>query len=256
MHADQIESLTENEQRNAFHMPHSSRRRHLYHLRLSAFICGYSLIFGIMSGCHLGGVITPPAYVEQPTTIYLKLDARHSAIAFPRDSVRYVEYSFGAWRWFAYADTRWPVAIGSLGGFMQSTLQSNEYPVSGGVPLTKFEVAFIPITVDRRRADALRMELDARFARRADTFHYNEAYDMYFVEDREHYWIFNNCNQVTAQWLRRLGCHVGGWTLTNDFRVHRTGGRALSSRTVRRRDLPVVMRGFAGSRGERTYHYR
>ncbi len=175
----------------------------------------------LMSGCHLGGVITPPMFVDQPTTIYVKLDARHSGIAFPRDGVRYVEYSFGAWRWFAYADTRWPVALGSLGGLMQSTLQSNEYPVFDDEPMTKYESAFIPITVDRRRADALRMELDARFARRANTFHYNELYDMYFVHDDERYWIFNNCNQVTARWLRRLGCRVDGLTATNNFRVAR-----------------------------------
>ena len=68
----------------------------------------------------------------------------------------------------------------------------------------------------------MRLELDARFARRADTFHYNERYDMYFVHDHERYWLFNNCNQVTARWLRRLGCRVGGLTLTNDFRVLRS----------------------------------
>jgi hypothetical protein len=178
----------------------------------------------LTTGCRLGAVVTPPTDVDQPVTIYVKLDARHSAIAFPLTGDRYREYSFGAWRWFAFADTRWPVAVGSLGGFMQSTLQSNEYPVINGLPMTKYEVAFFPIAVQRARADALRMELDARFIRSASTYRYNELYDMHFVEDHEHYWIFNNCNQVTARWLRRLGCEVDGLTLTNDFTV--VGGGA------------------------------
>lgn len=182
--------------------------------RSSAFICGLILF---LTGCTT--TVIPPAYVSEPTTIYLKMDARHSGIVFPRSEFQYVEYSFGAFRWFAYADTRWPVAVGSLGGFMQSTLQTNELPVVDGRPAAIPQVNLVPITVERRRADALRMELDARFARQHDTYVYNELYDMSFVEDAEHYWVFNNCNQVTGRWLARLGCTVNGWALTNDFVV-------------------------------------
>ena len=191
----------------------SPARLHLHRLLL---LCGFTFI---LCGCRLGGIVTPPAHVESPATVFLKLDARHSGIAFPVGAGRFREYSFGAWRWFAVPDTRWPVALGSLGGVMQSTLQTNEYPSNNGVPLTRYDAEFIPIAVDARRADALRMELDARFARQFATYRYNELYDMHFVQDHEHYWMFNNCYQVTGRWLRRLGCRVDGLTLTNDFRL-------------------------------------
>jgi hypothetical protein len=176
-----------------------------------------AMLIVLTAGC--GGVVHPPKQVDQPTKIFLKLDARHSAIMFPRTEDHYVEYSFGAFRWFAHADTRWPIATGSLLGFMQSTLQSDEVPIVDGVPQTVAQRGFHPIIVDRRRAEALRMELDARFNRNRDTYHYNELYGMSFVVDDEPYWVFNNCNQVTAMWLRRLGCRVEGLTLTNAFRV-------------------------------------
>jgi hypothetical protein len=133
-----------------------------------------------------------------------------------------VEYSFGAWRWFAYGDTRWPVAVGSLLGFMQSTLQSQEYPAGAAghgtapdVPL----VRYLRFEAERGQVEALRDGLDARFRRNIDTFHYNSEYDMTFVHDDEHYWVFNNCNQVTARWVRQLGARVDGMALTNAFRL-------------------------------------
>lgn len=184
------------------------------HRRSSAFIGGLILL---LTGCTT--TVTPPAHVSDPTTIYLKMDARHSGIVFPRSEYQYVEYSFGAFRWFALADTRWPVAVGSLSGFMQSTLQTNELPVVDGRPAAIPQVKLVPIIVERSRADALRMELDARFARQIHTYVYNELYDMSFVEDAEHYWVFNNCNQVTGRWLARLGCGVNGSALTNEFLV-------------------------------------
>ncbi|MCS7033502.1 MAG: DUF2459 domain-containing protein [Phycisphaerae bacterium] len=171
----------------------------------------------LVAGCTT--LVTPPQHVEKPVTVFLKLDAAHSAVLLPRSETDYVEYSFGAFRWFALGDTRWPVGVASLLGLMRSTLQATTVEIRDGLPLTVAQHGVLPLRVERARAEALRMELDARFLRQVDTYHYNDRYNMSFVQDREHYWFLNNCNQVTARWLRRLGCHLTGFGLTNDFRL-------------------------------------
>jgi hypothetical protein len=169
----------------------------------------------LLVGC--GGTLHPPAWVEQPTTIYVKIDYRHSSLLLPRHTVGLVEYTYGDWRYFALADTGLWVGLVALLGSPQATLGRRD-PASHA-EAEQPGVRILPVVVDRRRADALAMTLEARFRRRVATLHYNDRYNLWFVKDPERYHLLNNCNHVTARWLRQLGCRVDGLTITNDFRL-------------------------------------
>lgn len=176
---------------------------------------------GACAGC--GATVRPPIAVDRPTTIYLVAEGRHSSILLPlRSPARspfaggeFVEYTFGDWRWFVEVDTRWHVGLRAMLGSPRSTFgrRTTDAPPP----------AAHAITVDRRRADALQIELEARFTRGAWRTPggpvYNADYDLWFVDDAEPYHVLNNCNHLTARWLRRLGCVVRGAAITNDFRV-------------------------------------
>jgi hypothetical protein len=164
-------------------------------------------------GC--GARITPPARVLEPRTVFLQTEARHSSIVLPNDDGRWVEYTYGDWHWFALIDTRWQVAVRAMLGSPQATFGRRTYP-SHPESLT---VTLRPIVVESSRVRALRTELEARFSRRAEASIYNAEYGIWFVPDDERYHVFNNCNHLTARWLRRLGCQVSGWSLTNRFSI-------------------------------------
>jgi hypothetical protein len=176
-----------------------------------------------LAGC--GGTIHPPAHVDEPTVIYAKSEGRHSSILLPAGRAHppgtLVEYTYGDWRWFALVQTRWDVALVAMFSSPQATLGRRIVapPQPGELPDASEGVMILPITVDRRRAEALRLTLDARFGRGIETLMYNPTYKTWFVHDAERYHASNNCNHLTARWLRRLGCRVEGATFTNDFRL-------------------------------------
>lgn len=175
------------------------------------------LILALLAlGC--GGTIRPPAHVDRPVTVYVKTDVRHASVLLPRPrGTGYVEYTYGDWRYFALADTRLAAGVAALLASPQATLGKREHPPKFAEQLNGARL--LPVTVDGRRAEALAMTLEARFRRRSDTLLYNDLYGVAFVKDDERYHLFNNCNHITARWLRTLGCRVDGLTITNDFRL-------------------------------------
>lgn len=185
----------------------------------------FGLLILLTGGC--GAVVTPPNRVDHPATVYLHIEGRHSSLLLPVDALgpqsrhgrsTWVEYTYGDWRWFALMDTRPIVAARAVFGSPQATFGRR---FVGSPPETA-----VPIIVDRARVDALQLELAARFARgQAHTpggALYNPAYDLFFAHDRERYHALNNCNHLTARWLRRLGCRVDGPAITNRFNVRPT----------------------------------
>ncbi len=80
----------------------------------------------------------------------------------------------------------------------------------------------MPLQVERAAAGKLVVELEARYAKHAETEIYNGLYRMYFVRDSEHYGLFNNSNMMAARWLREMDCTTCGWSMFSKFK--RCGG--------------------------------
>ena len=69
------------------------------------------------------------------------------------------------------------------------------------------------------RAIALRTRLQSDIDEHALSMLYSAAHRMYFARNDEHYWAFHNCNHLTADWLRDLGCKVDGFVLFSNFEM-------------------------------------
>jgi hypothetical protein len=80
---------------------------------------------------------------------------------------------------------------------------------------------FESFVVERDAAEALRNKLEATFTARVEE-RVQQAYTaMDFVPDDNSYWLFDNCSDACAEWLRELGCTVS-WV---PIRLDLTGRR-------------------------------
>ena len=69
------------------------------------------------------------------------------------------------------------------------------------------------------KAAIVREQLTDQFNRHRDTMIYNDYHHLNFVRDDGHYWFAHNCNHLTAEWLRELGCQVEGCVLYSNFEM-------------------------------------
>lgn len=164
--------------------------------------------------------VRPPENVRNPVTVQVVDYGKHAGLVLPAGNGKWVEYSWGDWRFFAMADTSVPSGVRALLASDASTV-SRRY-VSQTVTFDELKRDWgvqrvIAFQVERDRANRLLGELTARFDRRIDTAFYNKDYGQDFTQDKRHYWLLYNCTHETAAWLRELGCRVKGWSLMSEF---------------------------------------
>jgi hypothetical protein len=172
------------------------------------------------SGCT--NTIHPPTSPSDAVPVYVTNYGKHSSVVLPLKEGGYVEWGFGDWNWFALNKTSPLDAIRALFFSPQATLSRRVmWPQATDEDLRHNLSAnsLIRIEVSEDRVEQLMRQLDARYARHGDTQVYSTLSYMEHVKDPEHYWLFNNCNHFTAQWLRDLGCRVDGTGVTSDFRL-------------------------------------
>jgi hypothetical protein len=159
-------------------------------------------------GCT--STVTPPPAPEDPQAVYLLQDDRHVGLLLPRAPGRVVEYGFGDWDWYAMERDAWYNVFDTVLWPTQGTLCRRELAAHGAADLrARLPWATVhEFAVERARAGALLLDLDAQFAAHADELHHSARYGMDFVPHDDGYWLFHNCNDVLADWLRRLGCEV------------------------------------------------
>ena len=75
----------------------------------------------------------------------------------------------------------------------------------------------------RENVDALLNRLKREFERQAGDAIFNPLPALWFVHSTEHYSWLNNCNQMTARWLRSLGCEIHGPAILSRFTIHPRG---------------------------------
>jgi hypothetical protein len=157
--------------------------------------------------------VRPPTDPQRPVTVYLRREALHAALLLPRPAGGIVEYGFGDYDWYALGKDRWYHVFDTLLLPTRGTLARRDLPVEGLAELKASYPAsnLTPIVVGADAAARLEARLDAEYRERQDTEIYNPEYALHFVVHEDGFWLFYNCHDALARWLRELGCSVG-WT--------------------------------------------
>ena len=166
--------------------------------------------------------IIPPAMPRNAVPIYVADYGRHSSLILPDDKTGLVEFSWGDYPWFAENHMRAGDAIAALLWSSGSTLGCRHLPAE--LPHDELMHALsakrlLRFLADADQAAALRKLLIDQFNLHRDTMIYNKERQFYFVRDDGHYWLAHNCNHLTAEWLRMLGCQVDGFILYSNFEL-------------------------------------
>lgn len=200
------------------------------------------LLLSLTGGC--AATVYPVATPVQPTAVYLADYGIHSSVLLPAGDGRYVEYAFGDWNFAALNHCGPQDAVGALLVSFQSTLGRRFIPVQPGqaaphpVHPTPHRVQLV--YASRTDVERLVRELDERYRRGAGDRRFNPDNDMDYVKDREHYWIANNCNHLTARCLREMGCDVRGLTMLSSFDVAPVQ-KELVTEPIRAAAVPATM---------------
>jgi hypothetical protein len=173
--------------------------------------------------CGCSATIIPPPPPADPVAIAVTDYGRHSSIVLPDgDGTGSVEYTFGDWDWFAAGHNGPSDAVQAMLWSKGSTLGRRHVdlpPDARWLGAALLADRVFVIEVPRDRAAALRDELGAKFARRANQALYNQVMELHFIPDDEPYGLMHNCNHVTARWLREMGCATHGNAVTSKFKL-------------------------------------
>jgi len=185
------------------------------------------LLAGFCAGCTAR--ITPPAHLTNPVSVYVADYGRHSSIILPTGGPNLIEYTYGDWQLYAQNRYRWYIGFTKLllteqGAMGRRTIEfvANEQDLRKRV----WAKRLIKIEVEHDLAASLLSELETMYNSRIETQIYNAPVTTYFVQHDSRYWLMNNCNHATAEYLRRLGCDVRGCTVLSGFKV-RPPGRTI-----------------------------
>lgn len=201
-----------------------------------------TMLLFLAGGC--AATVYPRPQPAQPTAVYLADYGIHSSLLLPVAERRYVEYAYGDWN-FAALNHCWPQdALGALLISFQSALGRRfiDVPPGQAEPHPVHPVPHRIQVVYASQADVERLvrELDQRYCRDRSDCRHNPENNMDYVKDNQHYWIAHNCNHLTAQCLRELGCDVRGLVVLSGFDVAPVQKRMLIE-PVRTAGLPATM---------------
>lgn len=176
----------------------------------------------ISTGCATH--VYPPASPPNPTTIYLCDYGIHSSLLLPTRGGQFVEYVYGDWDFAALNKTDALHTFIALFGSFQPTLGRRFLQTGAGEtfpwPPNKPHTV-TPINVSQPLEQQLVHEMDGRFRKHIDTALLNDSDNYYFlfVHDDERYGVFNNCNRMSYNKLKQLGCQVLGFPILSNFIV-------------------------------------
>jgi hypothetical protein len=174
--------------------------------------------------CGCATTILPPHAPADPVSVYVTDYGRHSSVLLPDPRGHLTEFAYGDWEWFALRHTDSGSAVRAILFSKNSTIGRRQLGVDDRddvdhiIRATK-AAHVAKIEVARDRAEALLTRLDTFYDRHLDTVTYSPFSQLWFVRYRGHYGLFHNCNHVTADWLRELGCDVRGIAMLSKFTV-------------------------------------
>ncbi len=156
--------------------------------------------------------IQSPPSVGDSVVVMLVSEGHHCGVAFPRPEGGFVEFGFGDWAWYALGHESWldviPTVLWPTPGCLSRREFSARTPdlVGAAYPAAKFS----PLPVSAVKAEALRSRLEGEFAAGLGALRTRPELQMSFVPYPKSYWFGNTCADVSADWLRALGCTVEG----------------------------------------------
>ena len=191
--------------------PKSTRlrgRRSGRRLRVFLLLVAALAALGWIAGCV--STVTPPANPADPETVYLVTGACHAGVVLPDPEGGMVDFAYGDWDWYALNHDRWYHVFDTVLWPTCATLGRRRLAVRdpAGIRSCYPGESVQGFRAARTRIDRLRGELEARFRAHQAEVVYNERWKQSFVPLGRSYWFLNNCNDVTADWLRELGCSV------------------------------------------------
>jgi hypothetical protein len=187
--------------------------------RLLRWIALVPLILAL-TGCAWS--VMPPSNVSDPVVVYLTDYGRHTSLIMPVSDKHLVEYAFGDWNWFAKNENSAFSGMRALLFSQGSTLGRRFFVHTDDIDeLMRLSGAerVVRFGASRDRVKKLTERLDRAYMKRIDTWHFNPLTHLDHVRSDRRYWGLDNCNNVTANWLRELGVHVSGWPLLSKFKV-------------------------------------
>ena len=197
------------------------------------------VLLTLAAGC--AWTVRPPNNVADSVPIYLTDYGRHTSVIMPLSDQHMVEYAFGDWNWFAKNESSGLSAVRALLFSKGSTLGRRYFVKTNDVgELMRLSGAerVEKLAASREKVKRLTDRLDRAYTKRIDTWHFNPLTHLDHVRSSRHYWGLDNCNNVTASWLRELGVQTSGWPILSKFKVDRAspepaaemGGSARAAR--------------------------
>lgn len=198
-------------------MNHSRYRRCSYEALKALTLSLLLGVFPFLQACTW--TVIPPEPTVEPATVYLSVYGRHTRLALPTDTGRYVEYGFGDWRFYAEENRTLIDGFQALFFSSGATLSRRGLPEpnSDNLRLHFSSVRTEAIEVPSHLAVQLRDDL-MRAWEEAGGEQIDQGY-LSFRRAPEHYSLFNNSNHQTARWLKQLQCDVQGAPFWSDFEV-------------------------------------
>ena len=177
----------------------------------------------VLPGC--AWTVRAPSAVADPVPVWITEYGKHCRVALPAADSTFTEYGFGEWHYYALEERGWLSTLRAGAGFGSGAFSRRTLrPAADGTlgPRQTGGTRSERLEVERSAADALRRELDDRWARNQGDVRIRQA-DAVPV-DPAGYHLFDNSNHATVKWLRRLGCEVRGFPLMANFRVEEGAG--------------------------------
>lgn len=170
----------------------------------------------LLGGCTT--VVTPPATVSEPATVYLAhYEQYHTSLVIPTGSSA-VEYTYGDWDLFARARRNpWTIFVGMTFP-TQGALGRREVGFDGNdttalqrrLAITDDCRNISVFSVEQEKLDALLAALETAYESARASEVYNPGFQLTFVESPHPYAIWHTCNHALATWLEELDCSVRG----------------------------------------------
>ena len=179
----------------------------------------------VLPGC--AWTVRAPSAVADPVPVWITEYGKHCRVALPAADSTFTEYGFGEWHYYALEERGWLSTLRAGAGFGSGAFSRRTLrPAADGTlgPRQTGGTRSERLEVERSAADALRRELDDRWARNQGDVRIRQADAVPVSRDPAGYHLFDNSNHATVKWLRRLGCEVRGFPLMANFRVEEGAG--------------------------------
>ncbi|MFK5955391.1 MAG: hypothetical protein QM477_02990 [Planctomycetota bacterium] len=152
----------------------------------------------------------PPEAPADPVKVYLLLEGEHAGLLLPDGSDSWIEYSYGDYGWVVMG--RDTPCYASFALFTETDGALGRRSFQGHPAADSFSLSrgtrFQPFLVERRKADALRLQLDTEFSRNQEEPFFNQGFGLNYVHATHNYHLFHHCAHATIEWLQALGCDV------------------------------------------------